>query len=68
MKIKDSGFSVGKISAPKKYKINSYEEELTIMTLEEEIALKEAWEEYERGETISWGELKKELDEKWGLN
>lgn len=66
MKIKDSGFSAGKVSAPNRYRINSGES--TIMTFEEEIAIKEAWKEYERGETSSWEDIKKELDEKWGLD
>lgn len=68
MKVKDASFSAGKVLAPNEYKISSFEEESTIMTLEEEIALKEAWEEYERGETTSWEEIKKELDEKWDLS
>ena len=55
-------FNDGRILAPGEYTlIVSEEEDSDIMTPEEELAIKQAWEEYRRGETISHEDLMKEL-------
>lgn len=70
MKVRECNviFSDGRTLAPGEYTLIVEELDDDILTEQDIIDIEKAREEYKQGKTISWEEVKKELDKKWGLD